>query len=91
VYIEGVTSFEIIHLRIREKIMFVWLRMRFKFVTNLLSITPTLGLYRDAYFFEDEEQLAMELAAPLPDGLVPQHLPEVDPDEFEKLYIWFLS
>jgi hypothetical protein len=45
----------------------------------------------DENFYEDEEQLAAELAAPLPGWLADQPLPEIDPDEFERLYTWFLA
>lgn len=71
--------------------MFAWPRIRSKFVANLFFITPTLESRRDENFYEDEEQFSAELAALLPDSLVPQPLPEADPHEFEKLYIWFLS
>jgi len=71
--------------------MFTWPRIRSRFVANLFLITPTLEPRLDESFYEDEGQLAAELATQLPDGLVTQPLPEVDLDEFEKLYIWFLS
>ncbi|MGW8251803.1 MAG: hypothetical protein ACWGO1_14260 [Anaerolineales bacterium] len=54
-------------------------------------MTPALGSHPDENFYHDEEQLAAELAAPLPESLTPQPLPEVDPDEFEKIYRWYLS
>lgn len=71
--------------------MFACPRIRSKFVANLFFITPILESRWNENFYEDEEQLVVELATPLPDSLVPKSLPEVDPDEFEKLDIWFLS
>jgi hypothetical protein len=52
--------------------------------------SSTRSRFEDA-FHEDQDPLAADLAAPLPCNLVCLPLPEVDPDEFEKLYLWFLS
>ena len=38
-----------------------------------------------------EEELASGLASPLPDELEGPAIPEVDPDDFETAYQWFLS
>jgi len=37
----------------------------------------------------DEEALADELAEPSP--VPPSALPEIDPDLFEQVYVWFIS
>ena len=42
-------------------------------------------------FYEDEEDLARELAAPEPAGVIGQWPPEIDPDEFEASYQWFIA
>ena len=39
----------------------------------------------------NEDDLASEMLLQLPDNLVGQAPPEVDPDEFESIYKWFLS
>ena len=71
--------------------MFTWPRIRSRFVANLFLITPTLEPRLDENFYQDEGQLAAELATPLPKGLLGQPLPEIDSYEFEKLYDWYLS
>jgi len=61
---------------------------------NALSL-PTIFLPPDARQdvcpFDDEEQLAAEMARSLPEHMLDQPLPDIDPDDFEKLYHWFLS
>ena len=39
----------------------------------------------------NEDDLASEMLVQLPDNLLGQTPPEVDPDEFESIYKWFLS
>jgi hypothetical protein len=39
----------------------------------------------------DEDELASEMLAQFPDCPMGQTAPEVDPEEFEKIYGWFLS
>lgn len=41
--------------------------------------------------YDDEEQLATEMAQALSEHMQDQPLPDIDPDDFEKLYRWFLS
>jgi len=61
---------------------------------NLIS-TFALFTVADSHqndcYYENEEDLAAELSEPLPGGVSFQPLPEIDADEFEKLYTWFLS
>lgn len=64
------------------------IQKRFRSVTELC--TPALAP-ADENFYEDEAQLAAELAIPLPECLVQTAQPEVAADEFEKVYEWFLS
>ena len=45
----------------------------------------------DRKFYDDEAELAEELYAPLPVGMIIQRPPEIDPDEFEARYQWFLA
>jgi hypothetical protein len=53
-------------------------------------ITVTIAIL-DEYFHGFVEQLASEPACALPEGLAQSPLPEIDPDEFEHLYSWFLA
>ena len=46
---------------------------------------------RDYGFDFDEEELAHELIAPLPASLADQPIPEVEANEFESFYQYFLS
>ena len=39
----------------------------------------------------NEDELASEMRVQLPDDLIWQPIPEVDPDDFETVYNWFLS
>jgi hypothetical protein len=39
----------------------------------------------------DEEELAGELPAPVPSHPVTREIPEIDPLEFEAIYLWFLT
>lgn len=58
---------------------------------EVFPIAPsTRSRFEDA-FHEDQDQLAAELAALLPGNLVCPPLLEVDLDEIEKPYLWFLS
>ena len=75
----------------KGKTMFTWPNIRSIFDANIFFITPDSGSHPDENFYPDEEQVAAELAVPLPGGLAPQPLPDVAPDEFEKLFGWFLS
>jgi hypothetical protein len=59
-------------------------------ILNLFLPVLATPLRPDENFY-DEGQLADELPTWLPEGLVCPPPPEVDPDEFEKLYQWFLS
>ncbi len=45
----------------------------------------------DYGFDIDEDELASELLARLPNSLNEQTIPEIDPNEFETMYQWFLS
>jgi hypothetical protein len=49
---------------------------------------PTLP---DENFYEDERQLAEDLAAPFPEKLENQPQPDIDPEAFDELYAWFLT
>ena len=46
---------------------------------------------RDYGFDFDEDELARELIAPLPTSLADQPIPEVEANEFEPRYQYFLS
>ena len=50
-----------------------------------------VGQGADGNFYEDKEELARELAAPLPAGIIIQWPAEIDPDEFEASYQWFVA
>jgi hypothetical protein len=52
---------------------------------------PICASSRDYGFDFDQEELARELLAPLPTGLSTQTIPEVETDEFEKKFRYFLS
>ena len=45
----------------------------------------------DIYCDDDEDQLAAEMERSLLDIMQDQPLPDIDPDDFEKLYHWFYS
>ena len=45
----------------------------------------------ETYFLDDEALLAAEMSDTLPCSVKTQPLPEIDPDDFESLYQWFLS
>ena len=61
-----------------------------KFITTLdllsLPVAPA-----EKYHIDGETQLAAEMADALPASVELQTLPEIDPDDFEKLYGWFLA
>lgn len=46
---------------------------------------------RDFGFDFDEEEIGRELLAPPPGKFANQSLPEVDADEFEERFSWFVS
>jgi len=52
---------------------------------------PIHASSRDYGFDFDEEEIALELLAPLPASLSTQTIPEVEADEFEKVFHYFLS
>lgn len=52
---------------------------------------PIYASSRDYGFDFDEEEIGRELLAPLPSSLLTQPLPEVDADEFEQTFHYFLS
>ena len=58
---------------------------------NVLPEQPICASSRDYGFDFDEEELARELLAPLPASLSTQTIPEVEADEFEKVFHYFLS
>ncbi len=63
-------------------------------ICNFLVASPEEPIYassRDYGFDFDEEEIARELLAPLPASLLSQAAPDVDVDEFESRYQWFLS
>ena len=62
----------------------------YKHTLNLPLDAPAIKAYRGEIFL-DEAQLAVELVACLPVGQTSGSIPKIDPDEFEKLYSWFLS
>jgi hypothetical protein len=71
-----------------EAPMDTWLR---KPTCSIFDLFTAIPAPLDEDFYGLEEQLAVELAEPLPEGLAQTTLPEVDPDEFEQLYGWFLA
>jgi hypothetical protein len=61
---------------------------------NALSLPTIFSLpdaRQDVCPFDDEDQLAAEMAHTLLDITQDQPLPDIDPDDFEKLYHWFYS
>ena len=69
--------------------MLIQLHLQTNDIFDMLSIAPTP--LPENPFIEDEEEMAAELAASLPDCLQNQPLPDIEADEFEKVYSWFLS
>lgn len=57
-------------------------------IFDLFTVAPAS---LDDDFYGLEEQLAVELAETLPEGVAQPQLPDVAPDEFEQLYGWFLA
>jgi hypothetical protein len=54
--------------------------------------TPVEPVTAQSLGFElDPQEMADELSAPLPAGFSSDNLPEVAPEDFERLYGWFLS
>lgn len=60
-------------------------------IFDLFALTPESPARSDENFYEDEGQLAGDLAAPLPEEFENLPQPEIDPDDFEELYTWFLA
>jgi hypothetical protein len=58
---------------------------------DLFTLTLEEPVRPDENFYEDEQQLADDLATPLPEELENQPQPEIDPDAFDELYAWFLT
>ena len=56
-----------------------------------LPAQPIQACSRDYGFDFDEEELGMEMLAPIPVKLSSQTLPEVEADEFEQVFPCFLS
>ena len=54
--------------------------------TSPIEISP-----QDFGYEINEDELASEMRVQLPDDLIWQPIPEVDPDDFETVYNWFLS
>lgn len=60
-------------------------------LSSIFSLFTVANTHQNYYYYENEDDLAAELSAPRPDGINFQSLPEIDADEFEHLYTWFLS
>lgn len=60
-------------------------------IFGLSPLPPENPTRPDENFYEDERQLAEDLAAPLPEELENRPEFEIDPDEFDELYAWFLT
>lgn len=45
----------------------------------------------NAYIYDDEATLAIEMTQALPVHTQDQSRPEIDPDDFGELYQWFIS
>ena len=56
-----------------------------------IPISTTSITAKEIGYEIDEDDLAREMLAPLPTSLQDQPAPQVDPDEFDKIYKWFLS
>ena len=68
--------------------MDTWLRKQMISIFELF----TVGLAQlDENFYGLEEYLATELTPRSAEELTPAPIPEIEPDEFERLYGWFLS
>jgi len=68
--------------------MDTWLRKHMISIFELFTVPQTPP---DENFYGIEEHLAIELASQSTEDLTPAELPEIDPDEFEQLYGWFLA
>jgi hypothetical protein len=91
VYIESETNARVFQKE-SERIM----KMNTSAQIRLISISCFFTVAApelEVYIYDDEEQLAAGLAEQQPEGLAFQPLAtsEIDPDDFEKLYNWFLS
>lgn len=58
---------------------------------DTLPAQPLQACSRDYGFDFDEEEMGREFLAPLSVDLLSQALPEVDADEFEQVFLCFLS
>ena len=56
-----------------------------------VSLCPIEISPQDFGYEINEDELASEMLVQLPDDLLGQTTPEVNPDEFETVYKWFLS
>ncbi|HLE51735.1 MAG TPA: hypothetical protein VI755_06710 [Anaerolineales bacterium] len=56
-----------------------------------VSLCPIEISPQDFGYEINEDELASEMRVQLPDDLIWQPIPEVDPDDFETVYNWFLS
>jgi hypothetical protein len=81
-------NFFYINCPIEEAPVDTWLQKQIISKFDFFTIIPDP---LDEDFYGLEGQLAAELAAPLPDELAQPTLPEIDPDDFERLYQWFLA
>lgn len=68
--------------------MDTWLRKQMISIFDLFTVRPAQP---DENFYGLEEYLAIELASQSAEVLKPAPPPEIDPDDFERLYGWFLS
>jgi hypothetical protein len=66
-------------------------------IRNLFSLPVYVSLCpieispQDFGYEINEDELASEMRVQLPDNLIWQPIPEVDPEDFETVYKWFLS
>jgi len=64
---------------------------------NSINMLASLNIFslpitrQDVSPYDDEDQLATEIACSLHESTLDQLVPDINPDDFEKLYQWFLS
>jgi hypothetical protein len=63
----------------------------FILTVNLKSAQPDPLTAADFGFEVGDEELAEELSETIPSSLIPQTAPQVDPEDFETIYNWFIS
>lgn len=68
--------------------MDTWLRKQMISIFDLFTVNP---IPPDENFYGLEEHLAIELASRSLRDLTSAPLPEIEPDDFELLYGWFLA